>query len=63
MTGWQIGYACGPKEVLEAMRKVHQFTIMSAPTTGQAAGVVALTDPAPKRLCRPCAPATTAAAV
>ena len=45
MTGWRIGYACGPKEVLEAMRKVHQFTIMSAPTTGQAAGVVALTDP------------------
>ena len=46
MTGWRIGYACGPKEILEAMRKIHQFTIMSAPTTGQAAALVALSDPA-----------------
>ena len=45
MTGWRIGYACGPADLMDAMRKVHQFTIMSAPTMGQAAAVVALTDP------------------
>jgi aminotransferase len=44
MTGWRIGYACAPAEILTAMRKVHQYTIMSAPTTGQAAALVALTD-------------------
>lgn len=42
MTGWRIGYACAPPELLAAMRKVHQYTIMSAPTTAQAAAVVAL---------------------
>jgi aminotransferase len=42
MTGWRIGYACAHPELLAAMRKVHQYTIMSAPTTGQAAGLVAL---------------------
>ncbi|MFW6096519.1 MAG: aminotransferase class I/II-fold pyridoxal phosphate-dependent enzyme [Chloroflexota bacterium] len=42
MTGWRIGYACAPSELLAAMRKVHQYTIMSAPTTAQAAAVVAL---------------------
>ena len=45
MTGWQIGYVCAPKDLLEAMRKIHQYTIMSARTTGQAAALVALTDP------------------
>ena len=45
MTGWRIGYACAPADLLAAMRKVHQYTIMSAPTTGQAAALVALTDP------------------
>jgi aminotransferase len=45
MTGWRIGYACGSADLLEAMRKVHQYTIMSAPTMGQAAAVTALTDP------------------
>jgi aminotransferase len=45
MTGWRIGYACAPPDLLAAMRKIHQYTIMSAPTTGQAAAVVALTDP------------------
>ncbi|MAT95684.1 MAG: aromatic amino acid aminotransferase [Anaerolineaceae bacterium] len=44
MTGWRIGYACAPAEILAAMRKVHQYTIMSAPTTGQAAALAALTD-------------------
>src|SRR5690606_4884267 len=42
MTGWRIGYACAPPALLDAMRKVHQYTIMSAPTTAQAAAVVAL---------------------
>lgn len=44
MTGWRIGYACAPAEILAAMRKVHQYTIMSAPTTAQAAAVVALQE-------------------
>ena len=47
MTGWRIGYAAGPAEVLAAMRKVHQYTIMSASTTAQAAGVAALEHGAP----------------
>jgi len=45
MTGWRIGYAAGPADLLSAMRKIHQYLIMSAPTTGQAAALVALTDP------------------
>lgn len=42
MTGWRIGYACANPDILGAMRKVHQYTIMSAPTTAQAAAIVAL---------------------
>jgi aminotransferase len=42
MTGWRIGYAAAPAEVLAAMRKVHQYTIMSAPTTAQHAALAAL---------------------
>ena len=42
MTGWRIGYIAAPKEVLGAARKVHQYTIMSAPTTAQAAALFAL---------------------
>jgi aminotransferase len=42
MTGWRIGYAAAPAEILGAMRKVHQYTIMSAPTTAQSAAVEAL---------------------
>ncbi len=42
MTGWRLGYAAAPTELLGAMRKVHQYTIMSAPTTAQAAGLEAL---------------------
>jgi aminotransferase len=42
MTGWRLGYAAAPPELLAAMRKVHQFTIMSAPTTAQVAGIEAL---------------------
>ena len=44
MTGWRIGYVCAPPELLAAMRKVHQYTIMSAPTTAQAAALVALQE-------------------
>lgn len=44
MTGWRIGYAAAPKEILAAMRKVHQYTIMSAPTTGQVAAITALEE-------------------
>ncbi len=43
MTGWRIGYAAAPPEILAAMRKVHQYTIMSAPTMSQVAAVEALT--------------------
>ena len=42
MTGWRLGYACGPKEIIEQMTKVHQFAIMCAPTTSQYAAVEAL---------------------
>jgi aminotransferase len=44
MTGWRIGYACANPDLLAAMRKVHQYTIMSAPTTGQAAALLALQE-------------------
>jgi len=44
MTGWRIGYAAAPAPVLAEMRKVHQYTIMSAPTMSQAAAVHALMD-------------------
>lgn len=42
MTGWRIGYACANPDLLGAMRKVHQYTIMSAPTTAQSAAVAAI---------------------
>ncbi len=42
MTGWRLGYACGPKEIISAMTKLHQFAIMSAPTTAQYAAVEAM---------------------
>ena len=38
MTGWRLGYAAAPADVLEAMMKVHQYVMMSAPTTAQYAG-------------------------
>ena len=47
MTGWRIGYACGNPDLVGAMRKIHQYTIMSAPTTGQVAAVTALAEGAP----------------
>lgn len=42
MTGWRLGYACGPKDIIEQMTKIHQFAIMCAPTTSQYAAVQAL---------------------
>ena len=42
MTGWRLGYACGPKEVIAQMLKIHQFAIMCAPTTSQYAAVEAM---------------------
>lgn len=42
MTGWRLGYACGPQIILEQMLKIHQFAIMCAPTTSQYAAVEAL---------------------
>ena len=42
MTGWRLGYACGPKEIISQMLKIHQFAIMCAPTTSQYAAVEAM---------------------
>jgi len=44
MTGWRLGYACGPAPVIRQMTKVHQYAIMCAPTTSQYAAVAALRD-------------------
>ena len=44
MTGWRVGYAAAPAHILDAMRKVHQYTIMSAPTMSQVAALEALTN-------------------
>ena len=44
MTGWRLGYACGPDNIIKQMIKIHQFAIMCAPTTSQYAAVVALRD-------------------
>lgn len=42
MTGWRLGYACGPANIIQQMTKIHQFAIMCAPTTSQYAAVEAL---------------------
>ena len=42
MTGWRLGYACAPKEIIKQMTKIHQFAIMCAPTISQYAAVEAL---------------------
>lgn len=43
MTGWRVGWACAPSDILEAMMKVHQYVIMSAPTPSQYAALEAIT--------------------
>ena len=42
MTGWRVGYACGPAEIIALMNKIHQYTIMCAPRQGQVAAIAAL---------------------
>lgn len=42
MTGWRLGYAAGPLPLIDAMRKIHQLTMLCAPTPAQYAGVAAL---------------------
>jgi aminotransferase len=42
MTGFRLGYACGPSDIIDAMMKIHQYGIMSAPTLSQAAGIEAM---------------------
>ena len=42
MTGWRLGYACGPAEIIEAMTRIHQYTMMCAPTMAQVAALEAL---------------------
>ncbi len=42
MTGWRLGYACGPEAIIQQMMKIHQFAIMCAPTTSQYAAVEAI---------------------
>lgn len=48
MTGWRLGYACGPAELIDAMKKIHQYGIMSAPTTAQWAAIEALENGMPE---------------
>lgn len=45
MTGWRLGYAAGPSQIIAAMNKIHQFVIMSAGTTSQYGGLEALKSP------------------
>jgi len=42
MTGWRLGYACGPREIIKQITKIHQYAIMCAPTTSQYAAIEAL---------------------
>ncbi len=42
MTGWRVGYACGPREIISVMLKIHQYAIMCAPRMGQVAALEAL---------------------
>ena len=42
MTGWRLGYACGPREIMSQITKIHQYAIMCAPTTSQYAAIEAL---------------------
>jgi len=44
MTGWRMGFACGPRELIARMTRIHQYAIMSAPTMSQYASVIALRD-------------------
>ena len=48
MTGWRLGYACGPAPLMEAMKKIHQYVIMCAPTMSQWAAIEALENGLPE---------------
>jgi len=48
MTGWRVGYACAPAEVIEQMMKIHQYTVMCVPTAAQYAALAALSDGEPE---------------
>lgn len=50
MTGWRLGYCCGPSKILSVMTKIHQFAIMCAPTNSQYAAIAALRDCFPEVL-------------
>jgi aminotransferase len=49
MTGWRVGYALGPEEIIEAMNKIHQYTMLCAPITAQKAALEALKNGAAER--------------
>ncbi len=44
MTGWRVGFACAPREILQTMYKLHQYIVMSAPTMSQAGALAAIQD-------------------
>ena len=48
MTGWRVGYACAPAEIIEQMMKIHQYTVMCVPTAAQYAALAALRDGEPE---------------
>ena len=48
MTGWRVGYACAPADVIEQMMKIHQYTVMCVPTAGQYAALEALRSGEPE---------------
>ncbi len=48
MTGWRIGFACGPADALEQMKKIHQYALMCSPTTAQYAAIEALRNGEPE---------------
>jgi aminotransferase len=48
MTGWRLGFACGPSDVVEQLKKIHQYAIMCAPTTAQFAAIEALKNGEPE---------------
>ena len=50
MTGWRVGYACAPAEIVEPMMKIHQYTVMCVPTAAQYAALEALTSGEPEVL-------------
>jgi len=50
MTGWRLGYACGPAQIIDAMARIHGYTALCASVTAQQAAVEALRDPGPREV-------------